>query len=144
MDTVVDGLSNTLMLSENVRAGYDPYAISGSGWASPFPRRNSFFVSGYVCENLSCSDGNVDYSRANSAGDPYRWEAINSSHDQPEGEAPWPSSYHPGGVNVMFADGHSLFLSENVEGSVYASLVSPQGMLLDGPLQQAILSDHQY
>ncbi len=143
MDTVVDGLSKTLLLSENVRAGYDPYA-SSSNWASPFPLRNSFFVSGYVCENLSCADGNVDYSKANSSEDPYRLEAINSSHDQPEGEAPWPSSYHPGGVLVMFADGHSQFLSENVEGSVYASLVSPQGSLVAGPLEQPIVSDVEY
>ena len=142
-DKVVDGLSNTLMLSENIRAGYDPYATS-SGWASPYPRRNSFFVSSYVCENLSCSPGNVDYSRANSKVDPYGREAINSSHDQPEGEAPWPSSFHPGGVNVVFADGHSQLLSDSVEGSVYACIMSPQGMLIEGALAQPIVSEVQY
>ncbi|MFH1918372.1 MAG: M56 family metallopeptidase, partial [Planctomycetota bacterium] len=53
--------------------------------------------------------------RANDQGQaPYRLEAINSSLDQAEGEAPWPSSYHPGGVHVVFADGHVNFLSENV------------------------------
>lgn len=143
MDTVVDGLSNTLMLSENIRAGYDP-CVKASGWASPYPRSNSFCLSGYVCENLCCSAGSVDYSRANGGQAPYRREAINSSLYQAEGEAPWPSSYHPGGVNGMFADGHIQFLSEDIEGGVYAAVMSPQGMLIKGPLAQPLLSDGQY
>jgi len=143
-DSVRDGLSNTLMLSENVRVGFDPYSSKG-GWASPWPLHNSFFLSGYVCENLTCSPGSVDYSRANNQGQaPYRFEAINSSLDQAEGEAPWPSSYHPGGVHVVFADGHVNFLSENVEGGVYASLMSPRGSSIKGPLAQPILSADDY
>ncbi len=142
-DSVLDGLSNTLMLSENVRAGFDP--ATNENWASPRSRRNSFCISGYVCDSLSCSPGDVDYRRANDQGrDPYRLEAINSSLDQPEGQAPWPSSYHPGGVHVVFADGHVDFLSENVEGGVYASLMSPRGSSIKGPLQQPILSAEDY
>jgi prepilin-type N-terminal cleavage/methylation domain-containing protein/prepilin-type processing-associated H-X9-DG protein len=142
-DSVVDGLSNTLMLSENVRAGFDP--VTRYNWAAPFPNRNSFCFSGYVCENLCCSAGNVDYRRANErVEEPYRMESINSSLDQAEGEAPWPSSYHPGGVHVVFADGRVKFLSEDIEGIVYASLMSPRGRLIKGPLAQPVVSPDQY
>jgi prepilin-type N-terminal cleavage/methylation domain-containing protein/prepilin-type processing-associated H-X9-DG protein len=138
-DTVFDGLSRTLMLSENVRAGYDPFALTN--WACPEARRNSFCVSGYVCRGLSCAAGNVDYRKANDAS---TGEAINCGFDQAEGEAPWPSSYHSGGVNAAFADGHIVFLAENIDGAVYAALVSPQGSKLEGPLVQPVLGDDQY
>jgi len=143
-DSIVDGLSNTIMLSENVRAGYDPSFPTDTNWACAAVWRNSFFVSGYVCENLTCSAGNVDYARANSRTPPYNLEGINSSFDQAEGEAPWPSSHHVGGVNAAFADGHIQFLQETIDGAVYASLVSPQGMRLRGPMAQPPVSSADY
>jgi prepilin-type N-terminal cleavage/methylation domain-containing protein/prepilin-type processing-associated H-X9-DG protein len=144
-DSVFDGLTYTIMLSENVRAGYDPSFPTLSNWACPSVRRNSFYVSGYVCENLQCSAGKVDYARANMASTvPYSLEAINSSLDQAEGESPWPSSRHAGGVHVAFADGHIHFLQQTVDGMVYASLVSPQGMLIRGPMAQRPVSSGDY
>lgn len=141
-DSIVDGLSNTIMLSENVRVGYDP--LGNSNWACAWVWRNSFYVSGYVCENLQCSAGNVDYARANSRTPPYNLEAINSSFDQAEGEALWPSSHHVGGVHAAFADGHIQFLQETIDGAVYASLVSPQGTRIRGPMAQPIVSSADY
>jgi prepilin-type N-terminal cleavage/methylation domain-containing protein/prepilin-type processing-associated H-X9-DG protein len=142
-DSIFDGTSNTIMLSENLRAGYDP--AKGTSWATPWPTNNAFYVSSYVCENRSCAAGKVDYRRANdSTQDPCRWEAINSSRDQAEGEAPWPSSLHPGGVHTAFADGHIHFLSDQIDGAVYAALISPQGMLIRGPLAQVKLSAGDY
>ena len=39
-----------------------------------------------------------------------------------------------------YADGHVKFLSEAIDGAIYAALASPQGMLLDGiPLAQVIV-----
>jgi prepilin-type N-terminal cleavage/methylation domain-containing protein/prepilin-type processing-associated H-X9-DG protein len=142
-DSIFDGASNTIMLSENIRAGYDPQ--KGTSWATPWPTNNAFYVSSYVCENRTCAPGKVDYHRANdSSQDPYRLEAINAARDQAEGEAPWPSSFHPGGVHAAFADGHIHFLSEQVDGAVYAALMSPQGMLVRGPLAQIKVSDGDY
>lgn len=138
-DSVFDGLSMTLMLTENVRAGYDPY--TQSNWACGEARRNSFFVSSYVCRDRRCSPGNVDYRKAN---DRTTGEAINSALDQAEGEAPWPSSYHVGGVNAAFADGHIKFLDEQIDGEVYAALVSPQGSIVKGPLAQRVLGTSDY
>ncbi|NUQ64605.1 MAG: DUF1559 domain-containing protein [Pirellulales bacterium] len=138
-ETVLDGLSSTLMFSENVRAGYDPYSAGATGWSCPFAWRHSFFLSSYVCQDGRCGAGRVDYDRANSRRHPYALEAINAGLTQAEGEAPWPSSYHGDGVNVVFADGHVHFLSEKIDGPVYSSLVSPAGASIEGPLKQVVV-----
>ena len=144
LSTIVDGTTTTLMLSENVRAGYDP-KDPGTSWACPQPRRNSFYLSSFVCEDRECSPGRVDYRRANDGSQaPFNREAINAALGQAEGEAPWPSSYHTGGVNTVFVDGHLQFLSENIEGSVYAALISPQGTTIQGPLAQPIVSEAEF
>jgi prepilin-type N-terminal cleavage/methylation domain-containing protein/prepilin-type processing-associated H-X9-DG protein len=142
-DTVTDGTSNTLMLSENIRAGYD--ADSDTTWGSPQTLHNAFLVSSTICRDGTCSPGNVDYRRANDRLEmPARTEAINSSIEQPEGGAPWPSSLHPGIVNVAFCDGHVRQLSTSIDGSVYAALVSPRGAHVTGPLAQRLVSDTDY
>jgi prepilin-type N-terminal cleavage/methylation domain-containing protein/prepilin-type processing-associated H-X9-DG protein len=151
LDSIFDGTTNTIMLSENIRAGYNPelqvpsFPKLESTWAGPWPTSNTFYVSSYVCENRRCAAGKVDYSRANARGEsPYNLEAINSSINQAEGDAPWPSSLHAGGVNVAFVGGQVQFLSEQVAGAVYAALVSPQGMDIRGPLAQVTLSAADY
>ena len=135
--TIIDGLSHTVFVSENVRAGWDPLFPDITGWASPLAYRMSFFLSGYVCDGLSCSTGNVDYANANAQGViPARFEAINSARNQAEGQAPWPTSFHDGGVHMLFGDGHVKFLSANINGLTYACLVTPQGSHLPGALKQ--------
>ena len=136
-DSVLDGLSQTFMISENVRAGYDP-GLADSGWASPYPMCVTFFFSSAVCKSLKCSKGNVDYGLANSGG-----MAINSSLTEAEGTAPWPSSFHIGdGAHFSFVDGHVRFIGSGIDGAVYAALFSPQGMELRGaPLEQMIVDD---
>jgi prepilin-type N-terminal cleavage/methylation domain-containing protein/prepilin-type processing-associated H-X9-DG protein len=128
--TILDGFSQTIMLTENVRSGYDP-ASPGANWASPNPMLTSFFI-GNPCLNAVCSPGNVNYGLAN-AGD----YAINSGLWKPEGGSPVPNSFHDGGVNMVFCDGHVRFISQLIDGGVYAALVSPQGSRLNGtPLMQ--------
>ncbi len=132
--SITDGMSNTLMITESVRAGSDP-RHPGVNWASTDPRRSRVYFSHAVCAGGSCASGQVDYGRANS-GD----AAINAARWQAEGEAPWPSSFHAGGVNAVFADGHLTFLDESIDGRVYASLFSPAGRVLQGlPLEQGVV-----
>ncbi len=133
-DSIADGLSQTFLLSENIRAGADP-AHPELTWASPTPARNSFFLSISVCANASCSPGNVDYARANQG-----LGAINSGRFEAEGEAPWPNSHHTSGVHFAFGDGRVQFASEKMDGRVLASLVSPQGTLIQGALRQQSVS----
>jgi prepilin-type processing-associated H-X9-DG protein len=132
--TVTDGLSNTVVLSENVRTGFNPSASDdpwSSSWASPSPMLTCFHI-GNPCRDARCSPGEVDYDRSN-AGD----AAINSGLTRPEGSSPVPNSFHAGGVNMAFADGRVQFVSESVNGGVYAAAVSPQGAALSGtPLEQ--------
>lgn len=127
MAGITDGTSNTMMISENIRTGHNP-ARDTSNWASSNPYLTSFYI-GNPCLNASCSAGNVDYNRANSGS-----SAINAGLTQPEGSAPFPNSLHTGGVNVGYCDGHVQFLSENIDGKVYAALASPQGQSLSGSL----------
>lgn len=138
MASITDGVSNTILISENLRTGFNPEK-PGSNWSPPYPRQTSFFI-GNPCSSAGCSSGNVDYSRSNS-GD----SAINSGISKPEGSSPYPNSSHPGGVNFGFCDGRVQFVSQNIDGKVYASLVSPQGQSLDGtPLAQQIVSGGDY
>ena len=128
--TVTDGLSQTILATENVRTGYDPSDPSAN-WSSSFPLLTSFYI-GNPCDGLPCDDTNVDYSRCNS-GD----SAINSGLKTPEGESSVPNSWHFGGVNVVLCDGRVIFLNEDINGAVYAAYVSPAGVDLGGsPLAQ--------
>ncbi len=135
---VKDGLSQTFMVTENARVGYDPLDGNAS-YASPDPFRCAFYI-GNPCPTGTCAAGAVDYSLCNSGS--YR---INSGRAKPEGRSPVPNSFHEGGVHMAFADGHVTFLSESIDGAVYAALTSPQGMLLEmTPLQQAIVSGESF
>ena len=137
--TVTDGMSNTLLISENVRTGYDPFSPI-TNWSTCDTRRTKFYFSHHICQNNLCSAGSVNFRLANQ-GD----QAINSGKDAPEGESPWPNSFHPGGVTVGFADGRVQFLNETIDGKVYYNLMTPQGTRLAGsPLDGGILSDNSY
>lgn len=124
--SVYDGLSNTLLIAENIRTGYDPYAAN-SNWASCDTRRTKFYFSHRICPNNVCSPGTVNFQLANS-GD----HAINSGKTVPEGESPWPNSFHPGGVCVSFGDGRAQFISETIDGKVFYNQMTPDGVHLQG------------
>ena len=127
--TVIDGMSNTLMVVENVRTGFDPHrnTVNLATWATADASRNRVYFGHQVCQGNVCSDGKVDLSKANFGN-----QAINSGLDDAEGESPWPNSAHPGGVNAAFADGRVQFLSESIDGKVYMNLFTPQGSRLQG------------
>lgn len=135
---VVDGTSQTFLATENVRTGYDP-SDSTKSFANPHPRSTAFYI-GSPCLYGNCRSGSVDYARSQLGNN-----RINSGLNAPEGRSSVPNSYHPGGVHFAFADGHVSFLSEAIDGSVYAALASPQGTLLsETALQQAIVSGESF
>ena len=121
--TVTDGLSQTLLLTENIKTGAGP----DSNWASCDSRRTKVYFSSEVCRNNTCSMSNVDLAKANS---PMR--GINKGLAELEGNAPWPSSHHSAGVNAAYADGSVRFLSEDIDGAVYFKLFAPQDSKLYG------------
>lgn len=127
LQSVIDGTSNTIMLAENLNAGYDQQ--HAFNWATPFATQTTFMMSGRI---VTSSGGVVsfDYRLANQQGSgPAKYEAINPPVENLEGKSPRPSSRHVGGVNVTFCDGHTQFLDQNIDGSVYVALVSPAGGL---------------
>lgn len=131
---VMDGTTQTFLVAENVRAGFDP-GNDQSGFADPNPYRCAFYI-GNPCRNGRCASGEVDYSLSNQGQ-----SRINSGLWSAEGSSPVPNSFHEGGVYMAYADGHVAFLSEMIDGGVYAALSSPQGMLLDStPLKQSVVS----
>ncbi len=124
--SVVDGMTHTFLLSENVRAGYDPSNPADGHWATPNPYRHSFYI-GNPCETPDCTGGTIDYRRSNAGS-----AAINSGLQSSEGSSPVPNAFHPGGVHMVFCDGHVVFISQSIDGAVYAAQASPQGSRLMG------------
>ena len=135
---LVDGSSQTFLVSENVRVGYDPINPIRS-FADPHPLHCAFYI-GNPCLYGECTAGAVDYARCNRGT-----SRINSGLNSPEGKSSVPNSFHVGGVNMAFADAHVQFLSESIDGAVYAALASSQGILLNGtPLQQSTVSGDSF
>lgn len=121
--TVRDGLSNTLMVAENVKTGFDSRTqdANHTTWATADARRNRVYFSAAICPRNRCNDGvNLTLANAGKA-------QINGGLKQPEGEAPYPNSRHTGGVNVSMADGSCRFLSDSIDGQTYFQLFTPQG-----------------
>ena len=115
---ITDGLQYTLLLSENLQAG---------NWAN---------INEKTGERLPCTDGEITNGMvwwlSGTAGN-YDTNAqelrINRGLDTITGVAKnykdtRPSSYHPGGVNAVFADGHVQFLNEQMEYNVYAKIMA--------------------
>lgn len=135
MATITDGASNTLYFAENLRTGCDETRPLVN-WSSPRDRQATVFVSFGLCEANQCAAGRIDWSKANSGH-----AAINRGRNAKEGQSPFASSYHNGGVNVAMLDGSTRFLSESVDGRVYFALFTPRGGKLSGhPLDEGIVS----
>jgi prepilin-type N-terminal cleavage/methylation domain-containing protein/prepilin-type processing-associated H-X9-DG protein len=102
LDEIPDGSQQTIMLSENVNA---------SRWDSSNQREV----------------GVIWWSAAAAlpwATDVPAKVAINAVTTDPRYKAR-PSSYHPGGVNAIFADGHADFISDRVDYTVFRDQMIP-------------------
>jgi len=173
--TVTDGLSTTILLTENINAGFGsqgPWAGAGSSWALAHPFNTSFFIAPYGDKGQSCT--NQVELVAMESPDSFDWTVVNKRGDAPwtlhnvsgspsgatfaaginnfvagqfEGIAPYPNSGHGGGVHIALCDGSARFISENINGPVFAKLVSPSGGTMvrptDGKWQRAALEDHK-
>lgn len=143
LGSIRDGTTHTIMLTENIHAGFDPMSQNGN-WANPASWMSCFFLSGHICQGFTCTAQTVDLSKANDKQQaPNKFESVNAPF-QVEGAAPWPASYHSGGLNAAFCDGSIRFLSENLDGRVYYSLVTPQGVAVQGPLSEGLVDDCAY
>ncbi|TWT46829.1 DUF1559 family PulG-like putative transporter [Botrimarina hoheduenensis] len=55
-----------------------------------------------------------------------------------------PSGNHPGGVNMAFCSGRSLFLRENIDYNVFRALMTPNDRQSDSPYPDIIVEDQPY
>ena len=118
-----DGLTGTLLLSENVDSGrwtdYQEWQV------------------GFVWQASVSADGEAAPSGSASAppGDemfgPEELLGINREFGLGGGGVSYtaarPSSFHPGGVVAVFCDGGSEFISEEIDYLVYCQLMTPRG-----------------
>jgi len=153
---IVDGSSTTILISENIQAGYSgdnayaglavaatsPSAVIN--WAAPHPNFVMFFGSDNICGggNGTClaglnpvlNSGTGSYETGDSwalANQSGTMENINSGLSATdEGSSPYASSRHNGGVNTVMCDGSARFVSDTIDGKVWAKLITPAGSQL--------------
>jgi prepilin-type N-terminal cleavage/methylation domain-containing protein/prepilin-type processing-associated H-X9-DG protein len=130
-----DGTSLTLMLSENLwNLGSTQ---TGNFWAEPSAAGNS---------GTEMANGFIWWPDASQD----RMMLLNSQlapgATLTAAQFPWvirPSSWHPGGVEVAFCDGHVTFLSQDVQYSIYCLLMTPDGANCNTPAYTAAALDDQ-
>ncbi len=137
-----DGTATTILFGENMDsdfwayygasntapvnlAPYDTYtALSGYlGYEDPqaLTWQDLPDMSGYVYPGTPT----IGLNQGHNGYQPGQLEAIVSTL-QP-GNIARPSSPHPGGFHITFADGHTMFMSQDVTYQIYAELMTPRG-----------------
>ena len=144
-----NGTSNTLVFSENLIAGNwdEPVLLTSSSDPDPQPGLASAFVWLYQADTTYLSLVDNQRFSPNTPQSPVssvmriNGERANlldlydlSPGDDEIVERLRPSSNHPGGVNVVFADSHGRFLSDEVDYHVYQHLMTPNGDGSDMPI----------
>ena len=117
---IYDGLTNTLLLTENLNAGEKQL------WGDPDPR-NCAFVYPIDPDAAGLGLTAANYFDTAPLDPDHPYGTINGATTGPEGERPFPNSLHPGGVNAVMCDGSARFLSEDIDLRVYAHLITPAG-----------------
>jgi prepilin-type N-terminal cleavage/methylation domain-containing protein/prepilin-type processing-associated H-X9-DG protein len=133
LGTIVDGTSKTMMLSENMNAWYWSHGKANDS-STIKDTKHTF---GFIWKNPTTGGQPAQHERINGdrnfdltappafmsvddgAPGPY-WcdDALNYE------SYGYPSSNHPGGVNMAFCDGHIVFIAETMEPLVYAQLMT--------------------
>ncbi|MEO2012769.1 MAG: DUF1559 domain-containing protein [Fuerstiella sp.] len=116
MNTVYDGFENTLFFTENINAGW-----TGT-WSNPTVS-NCGFV--YPVESTTASGATFPNPPIPRGVD----GLPNAMRHNGEG-TPFPSSNHPGIINIVLVSGSARTLSEQIDRSVYVRLATPNGSKL--------------
>jgi type II secretory pathway pseudopilin PulG len=130
---VQDGTSKTLLLSENLHTIYWTYGAAtsptGQGYVQPNSMiRDTKHLFGFIWKNTPSQieriNGDKFYDQPN-PGPPDEASPMEAFADPSAYESyGYPSSNHPGGVNVAFCAGQIDFMAEQVSPLVYAQLMT--------------------
>jgi len=162
--SIIDGSSTTVLLSENILGGASRGSAitnqQATNWACPHPNFMMFIGSDSVCNGGSGVNGTGDcgstypgplsavinpatntnddsHTAWNLANNPQTLENINHGLNlTDDGSWPYPSSYHPGGVNVVMCDGSARFVNDNINGVVWSKILTPSGSKLPNLYRQ--------
>ncbi len=115
---IVDGTQHTLLLSENLQSG--PWLEPDNSTTPPTVLRT------IPTNDIEMSVGMLWYSASDHVSLPVPPADGWHINDDKEEHAR-PLSNHSGGVNVVFCDGHTQFLREDIDYDVYARLMTPDG-----------------
>lgn len=122
-----DGASTTIMVSENDNKDYEPTAANQpyftwlGGDGIDFGTEQQLGFVWVVSENPQPGNTITNQERINrDSTNPPTWDPQLPDFARP-------ASHHSGGVNVVFADGHTQYLREDVDYLVYQRLMTPNG-----------------
>lgn len=136
-DSIPDGSSQTIMFTENIdNGGWYSFNLADLGFAVAIPDEGG--VMGFSIQELGDESFNFGPVAAGTASA----SKINALlGNVPAGNgSPRPSSLHPQRINVVMADGSARSISDSINDSVYARLVSSGG----NRLNQMILSGNAF
>ena len=122
-----DGTSKTFMVSENLHAWYYSYGLMND--VSTI--RDTKHLFGFVWKNRPGQteriNGDRYYDHAPPPQDMLAFSAVGTSTSPPNQYESYgfPSSNHPGGVNMAFCGGQVTFVAETIDPLVYGQLCTP-------------------
>ena len=148
---ISDGMSETLLIAENVNAGYNPNV---SNWGAAAPTAVMFLASARVCSGgaaaipatSNCLGGGTLVGTGSTGVDGKGWSLSNqlgsfenisygANAGLPEGQSPFANSLHNGLLIVGMCDGSVRTINSSIDGTVYSKLITPAGQKLVGGRQ---------
>ncbi|TWU17192.1 Type II secretion system protein G precursor [Novipirellula galeiformis] len=135
---IIDGLSNTIAMSERAIANGAGERVKGGTVmsyldpASPGTCMSTLGVSGFYLDSLTTrawagvywSNGVSGFTQFNTILAPNGPSCAEATWDSGRTLAP-PTSYHPGGVQVLMCDGSVAFITDSIDtGNIYAAPTS--------------------
>ncbi len=131
---ITDGTSKTLMLSENLHTIYWTYGVEqppgATGYRQPVgkPIQDAKHLFGFIWKNqptqIERINGDKFYDQGPSPIDTNPNDPM-LEYARPEYETyGYPSSNHPGGVNVAFCGGQVEFMAESIDPLIYGQLMT--------------------